>query len=49
VQFIGALLGGMAETTMVFVAQAGKSRTDYCAAGFEAFWQDIAMPRHPAV
>jgi AcrR family transcriptional regulator len=49
VQFIGALLGGMAETTMVFVAQAGKSRTDYCAAGFKTFWQGIAMPGHSAV
>ena len=46
VQFIGALLGSMAETTMGFVAQAGKSRTDYCAAGFETFWQGIAMPGH---
>jgi len=26
------------------VAQAGKkSRTDYCAAGFETFWQGIAV------
>ncbi len=49
VHFIGALLGAMAETAMGFVAQAGKSRTDYCAAGFEAFWQGIAMPRHTTV
>ncbi len=43
VEFIGAMLGGLAETTMGFVAQAGKkSRTDYCAAGFETFWQGIA-------
>ena len=43
VAFIGAMLGGLAETTMGFVAQAGKrSRTDYCAAGFETFWQGIA-------
>jgi len=44
VEFIGAMLGGLAETTMGFVAQAGKkSRTDYCAAGFETFWQGIAV------
>jgi AcrR family transcriptional regulator len=40
--FIGAMLGSLAETTMGFVAEAGKSRTDYCAAGFEIFWKGIA-------
>lgn len=42
VPFIGAMLGGLAETTMVFVAEAKDSRVDYCAAGFETFWQGIA-------
>jgi AcrR family transcriptional regulator len=41
VEFIGAMFGGLAETTMKFVAQAGKSKTNYCAAGFEIFWQGI--------
>lgn len=42
--FLGAMLGAMAETTMVFVAEAGKKgRVDYCAAGFEIFWQGIAV------
>jgi AcrR family transcriptional regulator len=44
VHFIGAMLSGLAETTMGFVAQAGRSRTDYCAAGFDIFWQGITVP-----
>lgn len=42
VEFIGALFGSLAETTMGFVANAKRSRTDYCAAGFETFWRGIA-------
>jgi AcrR family transcriptional regulator len=43
--FLGAMMGAMAETTMVFVAQARtkKERLKYCAAGFETFWQGIAV------
>src|SRR6202521_2366369 len=44
VRFIGAMLGGLAETTMGFIPQAGKSRTDYCAAGFDTFWHGIVLP-----
>ena len=57
VEFIGALLGAMAEMTMVFVAGAAAaaaqpdappgSAIDYCAAGFDTFWQGIAV--HPTV
>lgn len=45
VDFIGALLGAMAEMTMVFVAAAAAQpgAIDYCAAGFETFWQGIAV------
>lgn len=41
--FLGAMLGAMAETTMVFVAQAKtrKGRAGYCEAGFETFWRGI--------
>jgi AcrR family transcriptional regulator len=43
--FLGAMFGAMAEATMVFVAQAKnkKDRSAYRAAGFETFWQGIAV------
>lgn len=43
--FLGAMMGAMAESTMVFVAQARtkKERLQYRAAGFETFWQGIAV------
>jgi AcrR family transcriptional regulator len=43
--FLGAMLSAMAEATMVFVAQARtpKDRLACCAAGFETFWQGIAV------
>jgi AcrR family transcriptional regulator len=40
--FIGAMFGSLAEATMGFVASAGRSRTDYCAAGFEILWKGLA-------
>ncbi len=41
VPFIAAMLGGLAETTMAFVAQYGDTDIDYCAAGFDVFWKGI--------
>lgn len=43
--FLGAMFGAMAETTMVFVAQATtpEDRLACCAAGFEIFWQGVAV------
>lgn len=43
--FLGAMFGAMAETTMVFVAQARtpEDRLACCAAGFEIFWQGVAV------
>ena len=52
VQFIAAMLGAMAEATMMFVAGAppevcvtpdgAAAGSDYCAVGFETFWRGIA-------
>lgn len=43
VEFIAALLNGLAETTMGFVARRnGDDAYDYCAAGFEIFWKGIS-------
>jgi hypothetical protein len=39
--FIATMMGGMAETTMAFIAQNKKTRTDLCAAGFDVFWNGI--------
>jgi hypothetical protein len=39
---IGAMLGGLAETTMGFIAASERGRTDYCRAGFETFWRGIS-------
>lgn len=46
VEFVAAMFGGLAETTMKFVVQAGHGRgsVDYCAAGFEVFWNGVAFP-----
>lgn len=43
--FLGAMFCAMAETTMVFVAQARtpKDRLACCTAGFETFWQGVAI------
>ncbi|KQW64714.1 TetR/AcrR family transcriptional regulator [Variovorax sp. Root411] len=43
--FLGAMMCAMAEATMVFVAQARakKERLKYRSAGFETFWQGIAV------
>jgi AcrR family transcriptional regulator len=42
VPFIAAMLGGLAETTMAFVAQTSGADADYyCASGFEVFWKGI--------
>ncbi|MFI4979840.1 MAG: TetR/AcrR family transcriptional regulator [Nevskiales bacterium] len=41
--FIAAMLGAMAETTMVFIAQESRKRAYYCAAGFELFWKGISL------
>jgi AcrR family transcriptional regulator len=43
VEYIGAMFGSLAETTMKFVAQqGGRRRVDFYAAGFETFWNGIA-------
>lgn len=42
VDFIGAMIGGMAELTMDFVANK-QDGTDYCATGFETLWRGIAL------
>lgn len=43
VEFIAAMLEGLAETTMQFVARRNSDDTyDYCAAGFEIFWKGIS-------
>lgn len=39
--FIGAIMGGMAETTMAFVAQNTKSGADFSKSGFDLFWKGI--------
>lgn len=43
VDFIGAMIGGMAELTMDFIARNEQSGTDYCANGFETLWRGIAL------
>jgi AcrR family transcriptional regulator len=40
--FIAAIMGGLAETTMGFVAKGGQTGIDYCEKGFEVFWRGIA-------
>ena len=40
--FIAAMLGRLAELTMVFVEQQRGVDIDYCAAGFEIFWNGIS-------
>lgn len=50
VAFIGAMLGAMAEATMLYVAgtapdgcvPGAEADFDYCAAGFDTFWRGIA-------
>src|SRR5471032_519426 len=50
VAYIGAMLGAMAEATMLYVAGAAPDGClpgaapdfDYCAAGFDTFWRGIA-------
>lgn len=45
-EFLGAMLTAMAETTVGYIAQAGDAEPafDYAEAGFEIFWQGIAVP-----
>lgn len=43
VDFIGAMIGSMAELTMDFVARNEQDGTDYCATGFETLWRGIAL------
>jgi AcrR family transcriptional regulator len=43
VDFIGAMIGGMAELTMAFVANHKPDDIDYCATGFETLWRGIAL------
>ena len=51
VAFIGAMLGAMAEATMLYVAGSAPQGClpddaadyDYCAAGFDTFWRGIAL------
>lgn len=43
IDFIGAMIGGMAELTMDFIARNEQSSTDYCATGFETLWRGIAL------
>jgi len=51
VAFIGAMLGAMAEATMLYVAggmpddclPGDDADFDYCAAGFDTFWRGIAV------
>ncbi|MCD2340401.1 TetR/AcrR family transcriptional regulator [Ideonella azotifigens] len=42
--FLCALLGGMAEATMGFVATAKPGDPDHAEAAFEVFWRGIVMP-----
>ncbi len=39
--FIAAVMGGMAETTVAFMGGKRKDRIDFCAVGFELFWNGI--------
>lgn len=41
VDFISAMIGGLAELTMGFVAQNKQDGTDYCTTGFETLWRGI--------
>jgi len=43
IDFIGAMIGGMAELTMDFIARNEHSGTDYCATGFDTLWRGIAL------
>lgn len=43
IDFIGAMIGELAELTMGFVAQNKQDGTDYCAIGFETLWRGIAL------
>ena len=47
--FVCALLGGMAEATMGFVATAAPGDPDHAEAAFEVFWRGVAMPAHSEV
>lgn len=40
--FVGALLGAMANTTMEFMKQSPDAAQDLCEDGFAAFWKAIA-------
>lgn len=40
--FIAAALGALADITMAFAAQKADDGIDYCAAGFEVFWNGIS-------
>jgi AcrR family transcriptional regulator len=42
VEYIGAMFGSLAETTMSFVATAKSGRHDYCADGFDVFWRGVS-------
>ena len=41
VAFVAAMMGGMAELTIGFMAQGGKKRKGFCASGFAVFWNGI--------
>ena len=43
VEFIGAMISGMAELTMDFVARNEQGGADYCATGFDTLWRGIAL------
>jgi AcrR family transcriptional regulator len=42
-EFIAAILGSLAETTMEFMTREPKRAEHYAAVGFEAFWNAIAQ------
>jgi AcrR family transcriptional regulator len=40
--FVGSLMGAMAETTMDYMSRDPKTAETYASAGFEAFWNAVA-------
>jgi AcrR family transcriptional regulator len=41
--YLAAIMAGLAQTTVVFLTENGRSRIDYSAAGFEIFWAGIKL------